>query len=554
MRTLLAVFVLLAVAAPASAQTPTPTPTCPGTSVKLYPSTITTTGARTGDFPLWNTPSNATASDGVFVQAFTSTGGDSDWINATNFGAAATGNIWSIRCIAEDADQFESPAGACNELDTRLIKGGSRQTVSRASPLELTSTEQERTHGDGLDVWADATITASDVNASNFGCSFRYTASGTCLFKIDAFALEVCYDASAPPTFTPTVTPTGTLAPTATPTVTPTSTPTRVPTFTPGATPYPCDGGIFWWDSDHISTSGSDVTAITDRLTGWQLAAEAPLPTPLPAAQIDGAAPNGQQAIRFLQYTNRYVATGRYIEPPYAVISVYKGDYLPLLQAAHFLVWNSAATSDFFGLHRGAERLVSGGYTGFDDVPGDGIQVLVADHYGMTDTYLGGGVWIDAPWIIHSSQPNEFQRAVEPGMGSWAQQSFAIDGSYDASQDDPVITTARLGYLSLFYGSMDPNEPSTFRWVSTLVVDPAHVECWENALALEYFPSPTPNHTPVLTSTPSSTPTHTPTITHTPTVTNTPGPTSTNTGTPTATPTLDPPAAGCCRSEAYTVP
>lgn len=133
----------------------------------------------------WIQPSNAAANDG----SKTTSGNDSQWLLATNFGAnVPTGNdIVGVEVQIER--QLALGASISAETVQLYIAGAfSGNTKSNTS---WTTTDTYETHGGATDLWG-ATITRDQANSSTTGFGLRIpTATGT--LRVDHMQIKFYY-------------------------------------------------------------------------------------------------------------------------------------------------------------------------------------------------------------------------------------------------------------------------------------------------------------------------------------------------------------------------
>lgn len=503
---------LLLLAFPAYAQTPTPTP------VGMTCAEITGTTTNDG-FAQWTNDAEILDNDGVYATSSAS----GFPIAVKNFGASAATQIGTISdpndiltigaLINVNCDDDDLTANSVLLLD----KTGAALPSEYASGESLGCQSTDNLFGgydlDGACWCSEAGGGACSANAAcqnirdpDVGVQFKFTDGGSYPGTDTAYAdgarLIVCFIGATP-----------------TPTTTPTPTPTYLPTNTPGSTPYPCDGGIFWWDSEHATVDGSSVVAVTDRLTDWELAyvSDPPAPTPTFVRPVFGDnAPQGQQSVRFSPW-NRYwmdFSDVRYRGSPYAVIDVVRS----ACAVGGYGIQMSGVSdgSESFSLAHAYDKVSTGSPTGFSPADEDGWQISLFANYGISNEDVSAPI-TPGPWVIHAGSANQFQHVFIGGQANWIVDT-SINPNFDTDQSIPAITRAWVGYNDLTYGCLDQNN-SWIEWLATLIVTPDSVECWENYLSVAYL-NESPNRTPLATVT--STPTNTPIYTDTPTPASTP--------------------------------
>lgn len=127
----------------------------------------------------WSTPNNALASDNSYVTADLSGDVVSNYLKLTNFGftlptdAVIKGVIVSIERFATNGDDESIKDGTI-----KLVKGGTVSGDNKAVADDWTETEGYHEYGSVSDLWG-LTLTASDINASNFGVVISAEAGST---------------------------------------------------------------------------------------------------------------------------------------------------------------------------------------------------------------------------------------------------------------------------------------------------------------------------------------------------------------------------------------
>jgi hypothetical protein len=104
-------------------------------------------------------------------------GGTSQKLRATNFGFS----IPTAAGIAGVTVEIERNAANTNrhaDDNVQLIKAGSEVGDDKATGTSITTTKQFITYGGSNDLWG-TTLTATEVNASNFGVSYKIIRTGT---------------------------------------------------------------------------------------------------------------------------------------------------------------------------------------------------------------------------------------------------------------------------------------------------------------------------------------------------------------------------------------
>lgn len=162
-------------------------------SVTRSPGTVAN-DSSVGDVA-WSNPSNATTEDGSNATCSLNAAQTSQYINATNFGfTIPTGAV--IKGVEATFKAQSSVLSTTKEQSVTLMKAGSRAGSALDFGLVswLTSLAS-KIAGTATSLWG-TTITASEVNASNFGVSFRAQNAGvlTASAQLDSITMTVHYD------------------------------------------------------------------------------------------------------------------------------------------------------------------------------------------------------------------------------------------------------------------------------------------------------------------------------------------------------------------------
>ncbi len=132
----------------------------------------------------WTDPGNITASDDTAASCSFSASDESYFLVATNFGFAipAGATIDGMLCRWEGKDG--GGAGTVSHSVVNIVKGGTRGSADKSLGASFTATDNEYEFGGVSDLWSE-TWTASDINASNYGCAMSVVETGgdseTCL-------------------------------------------------------------------------------------------------------------------------------------------------------------------------------------------------------------------------------------------------------------------------------------------------------------------------------------------------------------------------------------
>lgn len=121
----------------------------------------------------WANPTNIQSSDNVYATCFRLAGASSGGIiQATNFGFTIPAGA-TINGVVFDVERLQSAGtGVIEDASVLLIKGGSTTGSQHAIAGAWPGSDTFQTYGTSNDLWG-TTLTASDVNASNFGVQIQ---------------------------------------------------------------------------------------------------------------------------------------------------------------------------------------------------------------------------------------------------------------------------------------------------------------------------------------------------------------------------------------------
>lgn len=157
-----------------------------------YPSSIvddSTVGTGT-----WSSPSNAGSDNNVYTSFTQNT--QSHYLWATGFGFSVPAG--TVDGVVVEIGRYASNDGVQNVKDTilKLIKGGAVAGDSKAATAtKWPPSEATASYGGASDGW-NASLTVSDVNASNFGLALSATSVGTAVGYVDFVRLTIYYTGS----------------------------------------------------------------------------------------------------------------------------------------------------------------------------------------------------------------------------------------------------------------------------------------------------------------------------------------------------------------------
>ena len=174
--------------------TVTLTSNCPGTGSFTAGPNYAGTGTSTGASNVWNNPTNVNANDNSYTTSTISSGGNSAILSATNFGFAIPSNA-TINGVQVTIGRFASTAGQMSDNTVQLIVGGI--ATGNNSPLGGTwpNTETPANYGATNSIWGLASLTPSQVNASNFGVELivHNTNGGSRTASVDYIQITITY-------------------------------------------------------------------------------------------------------------------------------------------------------------------------------------------------------------------------------------------------------------------------------------------------------------------------------------------------------------------------
>lgn len=166
------------------------------TSAKLPGTGANVTGTGT---VAWVNPSNITLNDGTF-STFSSAIDQvqSNYLQGTNFGFTLPANaiVQGVVGSINRKGSASSGTNSVNDVTVSLIKGGVVSGTNKAGASVWPTTLTAASYGTGTtDLWGLA-LTATDVNASNFGLALQANISeksGTIVGSVDSFTLQLYY-------------------------------------------------------------------------------------------------------------------------------------------------------------------------------------------------------------------------------------------------------------------------------------------------------------------------------------------------------------------------
>lgn len=161
-------------------------PNNPGTAA-----TDTTSGSNS-----WSDPNNSFSSDDNRATAWMSSGFDTYYLKATNFGFSIPPNATVLGITATiEKSFFVGMWGDAEDKAVRIVKNDTIGSTDRSSATAWSSTDATTTYGGSSDLWGE-TWTANDINQSTFGIVIRAgCVGGSCdgTARVDHIQLSVAY-------------------------------------------------------------------------------------------------------------------------------------------------------------------------------------------------------------------------------------------------------------------------------------------------------------------------------------------------------------------------
>lgn len=165
-------------------------------SVTMSPGTVandTSGGCNLGRDCTWNTPSNATVSDGVYTSVIgddSSFNAETYYLKATNFGFTIPTGA-TIKGILAEIQRYETWGGA-KDVQIKIVKStGAIGTTNKSNGVDWLPTVSYIPFGSQTDLWGE-TWTPSDINNSNFGIALTCLTNDTAVF-VDHIRITVYY-------------------------------------------------------------------------------------------------------------------------------------------------------------------------------------------------------------------------------------------------------------------------------------------------------------------------------------------------------------------------
>ena len=142
----------------------------------------------------WTTPNNIKVDDSTSANIdFGATERATYYLKATNFGFALPSNsdITGITVTVKELNDKGSSTHYAKDVNVKLIKAGTIQTVNKGNNLDRAETVTTTTYGGINDTWSD-TWAYTDINNSGFGVALSYLGKGS-IINIYSVKITVYY-------------------------------------------------------------------------------------------------------------------------------------------------------------------------------------------------------------------------------------------------------------------------------------------------------------------------------------------------------------------------
>jgi len=142
----------------------------------------------------WTTPNNIKVDDSTSANIdFGATERVTYYLKATNFGFALPSNsdITGITVTVKELNDKGSSSHYAKDVNVKLIKAGTIQTVNKGNNLDRAETVTTTTYGGINDTWGD-TWAYTDINNSGFGVALSYLGKGS-IINIYSVKITVYY-------------------------------------------------------------------------------------------------------------------------------------------------------------------------------------------------------------------------------------------------------------------------------------------------------------------------------------------------------------------------
>lgn len=143
------------------------------TTGPVYPGTTASRDAGAPN-PAWTTPNNAQSDNATYTTSLASTDVDTDYLDCTGFGLSipASDIVDGITAEVERKSSSNTSRWVKDFLVRLLIAGAESGDNKADTTTQWLTTDVVKTYGGAADSWGLA-LTGADVNASNFGLTFR---------------------------------------------------------------------------------------------------------------------------------------------------------------------------------------------------------------------------------------------------------------------------------------------------------------------------------------------------------------------------------------------
>ncbi len=121
---------------------------------------------------VWTSPGNAFSDNSTYA-AVSVDGTSSRYIKCTNYGFSIPTGVTIAGIVVTLERRSDSTGnGGSSDAAVRIVKGGTIGATDKSTATTYTTSDVKEDHGSSSDLWGE-TLTASDVNASNFGAAIR---------------------------------------------------------------------------------------------------------------------------------------------------------------------------------------------------------------------------------------------------------------------------------------------------------------------------------------------------------------------------------------------
>ena len=147
----------------------------------------------------WTNPNNIKTADSTSATVdFGASVSSTYYLKATNFGfgLSTSSLITGIIVSVKEMNDKGSPSNYANDVNVKLIKGGTVQSTNKATNTDRAETVTTTTYGGINDLWG-GTWTYADINDSGFGIALSYTGLGS-IINIYSVKITIYYQAIQP--------------------------------------------------------------------------------------------------------------------------------------------------------------------------------------------------------------------------------------------------------------------------------------------------------------------------------------------------------------------